>query len=82
MCILIWNTLVGLLSLKNSAKEISGRKWIYLSILLFCFAEYSTSTASCFWMGDSIQNPYFWFDVLLSLTFLLFPPALRKAVDR
>lgn len=49
-------------------------------ILLFCFAEYASWTASCFWMGDTLRNPYFWADGLLSLTFLLLPAALRKAV--
>ena len=48
--------------------------------LLMCFAEYGMWTASRFWAGDTITNSYFWFDSLMSLTFLMFPSALRKAV--
>jgi hypothetical protein len=33
-------------------------------------------------MGDTLKNPYFWFDTLLSICFLLFPWALRKAEEQ
>ena len=38
-------------------------------------------TASCFWVSDTLTNPYFWFDFLLTLVLLLFLPAVRKAVE-
>lgn len=77
MSMLIDHAAGGLLA----PRENPQKKWIYISILLFCAAEYAAWTISCFWMGDTILNPYFWFDTLLSLSFLLFPWALRKAVD-
>jgi hypothetical protein len=31
-------------------------------------------------MGETVLNIYYWFDILLSFSFVLFLPALRKAV--
>ncbi len=74
---LIWHAASGLLSLKG---QNDCKKPLYYVILLFCFTEYGLWTTSCFWMGDTIVNPYFWFDLLLSLTFFMFVWALGKAV--
>ena len=41
----------------------------------------SFGITSRFWVSDTLTNPYFWFDFLLSLVLLLLLPALRKAVD-
>lgn len=79
---LIWHSIDGLLSLRGESPERSGRKYLYYVTLLFCFAEYGLWTSSCFWIGDTLANVYFWFDLLLSITFVLFLPALRKAVRR
>jgi len=49
-------------------------------VVSFAITEYIAWTASCFWMGDTLLNPYFWFDTLLSINFLILPLALRKAV--
>ena len=54
---------------------------LFFITILFCLTEYALWTSSCFWMGDTIANVYYWFDLLLSVTFVLFLPALRKAVD-
>ena len=76
MSFLIWRSLDGLLSLRKQ------KIWLYVVMLLFCLAEYGSWTASCFASYDTLAEPYYWFDILLSVMFLLFPPALRKAVDR
>lgn len=78
---LIWHALDGLLFLRSAQGDSGSRRMLYLVTLLFCFAEYGLWTSSCFWAGDAIVNVYFWFDFLLSFTFLLFLPALRKAVE-
>ena len=89
MTCLIALALDGLLSLReqtaqqNAQAELQNkRKMLYIATLLFCFTEYALWTSSCFWTGYSLKNIYYWFDFLLSLSFLLFVPALRKAVDR
>ena len=51
-----------------------------LITLIFCLLEYALWTVSCFWMGDTMANPYFWFDLLITGCMLLFLPALEKAV--
>ena len=51
------------------------------TVLAFAALEYALWTSSCFWVSDTLTNPYFWFDFLLSLVLLLLLPALRKAVD-
>lgn len=48
--------------------------------LTLCLLEYALWTASCFWKENSLGNPYYWFDFLLTLCFPLFLTATRKAV--
>ena len=43
--------------------------------------KYALRTAPRFWARDTLTNPYFWFDFLLTLVLLLFLPAVRKAVE-
>jgi len=78
MSMLIWSA-VDCLIVEGKG---SDKKWLYITILVFCLLEYLSWTASCHWMGDTLSNPYFWFDFLLSFTFLAFPLALRKAVGK
>ncbi len=53
----------------------------YQAALAFAALEYALWTASCFWAGDTLRNPYFWFDLLLSAVLLLLRPALREAME-
>ena len=67
---------------QNNGNGNDGRfRMLYIATLVFCFSEYIMWLFSCFWMGDTLANPYFWFDILLSGTFILFPVALRKGVQ-
>lgn len=75
---LLWHALSGILAVR----EDPGKRMLFSVILLFCLAEYAMWVSSCFWDGDTLANPYYWFDLLLSCAFLLFLPALRKAVGR
>lgn len=78
MSLLLWHTVDGLFFCQSPPER--GKRRFAWVILLFCAAEYGAWTASCFWAGDTLLNPYFWFDALLSVCFLLFPRALGKAV--
>lgn len=78
--LVMWGALDGLIATRLFPAEKRNRMY-YIIAFLFCVTEYGTDTASCFWMGDTIRNPYFWFDTLLAVLFLLLPPALRKAVN-
>ena len=81
---LIWHACYGL---QMAQKQNGGSgspdhgRMLFILILVFCAAEYGMWTSSCFWAGDTISNVYFWFDFLLSITIVLFLPALRKAVN-
>lgn len=57
------------------------RGWhgFYRWVLLFCTAEYAMWTSSCIGWTDAWYNPYFLFDVVLSISFVLILTALGKA---
>lgn len=76
---LAWCAVRGLVWAK---KTESGRlRRFHGTVLAFIALEYALWTASCFWVSDTLTNPYFWFDFLLTLVLLLFLPAVRKAVE-
>ena len=52
-----------------------ARRLLSLMILVFCLLEYALWTASCFFSGDGLQNPYYWIDFLLTASFVFFIPA-------
>ena len=76
---LAWCAMRGLVWAK---KTENGRlRRFHGTVLAFTALEYALWTASCFWVSDTLTNPYFWFDFLLTLVLLLFLPAVRKAVE-
>jgi len=79
MSLLLWYTADSLFLWQKTGER--GKRSLAWVILLFCAAEYAAWTSSCFWDGDTLSNPYFWFDSLLSVCFLLLPAALEKAVE-
>jgi hypothetical protein len=44
--------------------------------------EYCLWTASCFWVSDTLANPYFWFDFGLSGSAVLLLIAAERAVGK
>lgn len=82
MSLLIWNVSEELIAIHEQPDMKPNAKYLCITILAFCAFEYASWTVSCYWLGDTLTNPYFWFDTLLSATFLVFPAALRKAVGK
>ena len=76
---LAWCAMRGLVWAKRT--ENGRLRRFYGTVLAFIALEYALWTASCFWVSDTLTNPYFWFDFLLTLVLLLFLPAVRKAVE-
>ena len=37
-------------------------------------------TASCFFEGTGISNPYYWFDIMLTVTVPVFIPIIRLEI--
>lgn len=82
---LIYAALMGLLLFSAIRRLLDGRHYaaqrpLCLLILIFCLLEYCLWTSSCFWAGETLANPYYWFDFLLTSGFALFIPAVRKEV--
>lgn len=66
---------------KQGAARHSPTRALHITILFFVAMEYCVWTASCFWVSDTLTNPYFWFDFLLTAAALTLLPAARKAVE-
>lgn len=82
---LIYASLMGLLLFAALNRQIDRKRYqnqqlLSGMILLFCLLEYGLWTASCFWKTDTLSNPYYWFDFLLTVSFVFFLPAIKKAV--
>lgn len=81
MAILIWNAVKGSLYNKKKNRRYP-QKLLYRSVLIFCTVEYFGWTASCFWIEDSLLNLYYWGDILLTLSFVLFIPSVKRLVEK
>lgn len=71
----------GTLLSRFKEESFKNSRMLYLLIFICVISEYASWIISCFWMGDTLLNLYFWSDTILSFSFLLLPAALKKAVD-
>ncbi len=83
---LIYAALMGLLLFSAIRRLLDGRRYaafrfLCVLILFFCLLEQALWLSSCFWAGETLANPYYWFDFLLTSGFALFIPAVRKGVE-
>ena len=79
MSMLLYHTVRGLMYM-HAHPEKGKNKPIYIASLAFCVIEYSTWTASCFWVGDTWANLYFVFDSLMTVCLVMIMLAYRKVV--
>ena len=78
MSMLLYHASRGLIC--HRKQKPHGRQiWLYRVTLLFCAAEYCMWTITCFYWSDTLENPYFWFDILQTVCFPLFLPAAAAA---
>ena len=81
MTFILYRSARGLLYLKDAGpEENSRRRMLYTIIIISGLCEYCMWTISCFWMGDTFRNPYFWIDMTISVLMVLLIPAIGKAV--
>lgn len=83
---LICAALMGLLLFSSIRRLLDRERYpaqraLCAAILIICLMEYALWTCSCFWFDDSLANPYYWVDFLLTASFFLLLPATRKAVQ-
>ena len=74
-----WNAIRGFVYLRGK-EEFRDLRRLHLVVLCFCATEYSLWTSSCFWVSNTISNPYFWFDFLLTAIMFVLLAATKKAV--
>ena len=82
---ILYASLMGLLVFSAIRRLADGetyraQRFLCLCVLLFVTAEYGMWTMSCIFVGDTIRNPYYWFDILMTVSFPFFLTATRKAV--
>ena len=80
MSLLLFNSLRGLFYIRTHPEALP-RRMLYIVTIAFCVIEHCMWTASCIWSGDTLANPYYWFDVMLTASLVLFLPGFRKAVE-
>lgn len=81
MIVLIsWNAIRGFVYLRGKRGARDLRR-LHLLTLCFCAVEYGLWAASCFWVSDTLSNPYFWFDFLLTAIMIVLLAATKRAVD-
>ena len=72
MYLLMGESVDGLLAIRKYHEEGMIRaRALYINVLAYCFITYGMWAASVHWAGDSVLNPYFWADTLISVCFLI-----------
>lgn len=75
-----WLSIRGLLWGYRQSGWADSRCRFYALILLLILLEYLLWTASCNWMGDTLANPYYWIDCLITVTLAALPAAFKRVV--
>ncbi|MBO4807494.1 MAG: hypothetical protein J5537_00520 [Lachnospiraceae bacterium] len=68
----------------NYEKPTKRLKYVCVLAFIFCMGEYGAATASCFWEHEGITNPYFWFDMLMTMSFpfyFIIPELTEREVE-
>ncbi|NLA11459.1 MAG: histidine kinase [Firmicutes bacterium] len=76
-----WYSVRGLLYARRQSGKPRDRQFFHIAVLSIITLEYCLWTTSCFWVSDTLTNPYFWFDFLLTAALFMLLPATRKAVE-
>ena len=78
--ILLYQSISGLYFLRGKTGEESRNRLFYIVSIVMTLLQYLVWMLSCFWMGYTLANPYYWFDVMLSACLILMAWPVRKAV--
>ena len=71
----------GVLYARMQKGKPRDMQFFHIAVLCVVFLEYSLWTASCFWISDTLTNPYFWIDFMLTGALFALMPATIKAVE-
>lgn len=78
LTLILWQAVGGLMD-RGEKRRTRG---VYWCALYFCFMEYALWLSSWHWLGDTLLNPYFLIDLLLTLTFPMVTVAVKRAVGK
>lgn len=76
-----WFSVRGFFYARRQNGKPRDMQFFHIAVLAVIILEYCLWTSSCFWVSDSLANPYFWFDFLLTAAMFILLPAMLKAVD-
>lgn len=76
-----WYSVRGLIYARRQSGKPRDMQYFHIAVLCIITLEYCLWTASCFWVSDTLTNPYFWLDFLLTAALFALLPATRKAVE-
>ena len=84
MTLIMWNALKGGLLFRRGVptEEIAtegSSKGIFQAAMMYCLFEYAMWTISCLSYDNPLRSLYYVFDVLVTVSIMMFIPALRKA---
>lgn len=51
---------------------------LHVYIIIFVCTEYALWLSSCFWISDTWTNPYFWFDIALTMELIVFAFLMKE----
>lgn len=80
MILLSWHSIRGLVYLGGQGGEGQKLRHFHLVVTGFVVAEYCLWTSSCFWVSDTLTNPYFWFDFMLTGTAAVLLITVKRVV--
>ena len=81
MMVISYCSVRGLIFTRKQVGMTRSRQYFHIGVLWYIAAEYALWTTGCFFSSNSIGNPYFWMDILLTGSLLGLFPATRKAVE-
>ena len=70
----------GLVWQSKQPKQDPGKWFFHLVTIGYILLENCLWLSSYPWAGDTLANPYFWFDFAVTVSILALFPAVRKAV--
>ena len=80
MAVMLWRAIRGLVWQSKQPKPDQSKRLFHLVMIGYIVLENGLWLSSYPWAGDTLANPYFWFDFAVTASILALFPAVRKAV--
>ncbi len=78
MSAMLWTAIRGLVWQKKQSNQ--SKRFFHFAVITLIVLENCLWLSSYPWAGDTLANPYFWFDFAVTASLLMLFPAVRKAV--